>query len=73
MKRSEHKCVEEVNDKLKSRNTVLEQAMVFGDHASDALMLRTMQVETGRGKPKAAAMFLSFCPFCGVRYDALEA
>ncbi|MDK4730520.1 hypothetical protein [Rhizobium phaseoli] len=62
-------CVETVNAKLKERNTRLEQAMMFGECNHDRLMLRTEQVETGRGKPKAVAMFLTFCPFCGVKYD----
>lgn len=68
-------CVEEVNAKLASRNTRLTQAMVLtGDRASNNpnLMLETEQIETGRGKPKAAAMFLSCCPFCGIRYEASD-
>jgi hypothetical protein len=53
-------------------NTRLERAIRFGGDAQNNpnLMLRTEQIETGRGKPKAAAMFLQFCPFCGTRYDA---
>ncbi len=62
-------CVEDVNEKLKSRNTRLSQAMVFGGTKGDALMLETEQVETGRGKAKAVSMFLSYCPFCGEKYE----
>jgi len=62
------KCVETVNQALASRNTRLSQAMIFGAHDHDALMLETEQIETGRGKAKAAAMFLSYCPFCGRKY-----
>lgn len=68
-------CVEEVNAKLVSRNTRLTQALVLtGDRASNNpnLMLETEQIETGRGKPKAAAMFLSCCPFCGERYASSD-
>ncbi|CDZ55044.1 hypothetical protein [Neorhizobium galegae] len=62
-------CVETVNEKLKERNTRLTQAIVFSPRKDDCLMLVTEQIETGRGKPKAVAMFLTYCPFCGVAYD----
>lgn len=63
-------CVGTVNAKLTSYNTRLSQAIVFGeDRGNPNLMLRTEQIETGRGKKKAAAMFATFCPFCGTRYE----
>lgn len=62
-------CVELVNEKLKERNTRLTQAIVFGKHNHDSLMVETAQLEKGRGKEKAVAMFLTYCPFCGVKYD----
>lgn len=61
-------CVEVVNQKLASRNTRLVQAIIFGDHDDDALMLETEQIEKGRGKQKATGVFLSYCPFCGRKY-----
>lgn len=61
-------CVSEINEKLASRNTRLTQALMFGPCDHDALMIETEQVEKGRGKPKAAAMFLTYCPFCGTKY-----
>ncbi|MCO5152537.1 MULTISPECIES: hypothetical protein [unclassified Shinella] len=61
-------CVETVNEKLASRNTRLSQAMMFGEHDHPGLMLETEQVEKGRGKQKAVSMFLTYCPFCGVKY-----
>jgi hypothetical protein len=64
------KCVEIVNKKLATRNTILEQAIVMGDHHGDSLMIKTRQVEVGRGEPRPVAMFASFCPFCGQSYDA---
>lgn len=62
-------CVTEVNAKLETRNTRLSQAMVMGGTKGDALMLQTEQIETGRGKTKAVSMFLSYCPFCGEKYE----
>lgn len=63
------KCADEVDEKLKERNTRLTRALVFGGTGgSPNLMLRTEQIETGRGKPKAIGMFLRHCPFCGVAY-----
>lgn len=66
-------CADEVDAKLEQHNTRLERAMMFdktGRENNADLMLRTYQIETGRGKPKAKAMFISYCPFCGVKYDS---
>lgn len=65
-------CVSTVNEKLATRNTRLTQAMMLGPCTHDGLMLETEQVETGRGKAKPVAMFLTFCPFCGVKYEIDE-
>ena len=64
-------CADEVDEKLASRNTALERGLVFGqpDNRNPHLILRTIQIETGRGKAKASAMFINFCPFCGTKYD----
>lgn len=62
-------CVEMVNTKLETRNTRLAQAMIFGTYEHDGLMLETEQIEKGRGKAKAVTMFLTFCPFCGRKYQ----
>lgn len=61
-------CIETVNEKLASRNTRLSQALMVGEASHPGLMLETHQIETGRGKPKAVAMFLTYCPFCGTKY-----
>jgi len=61
-------CIETVNEKLATRNTVLSQAMMFGTRDHEGLMLETSQIEKGRGKQKAVAMFLTYCPFCGTKY-----
>jgi hypothetical protein len=61
-------CIETVNEKLATRNTRLTQAMMFGPADHPGLMLETHQIETGRGKPKAVSMFITHCPFCGVKY-----
>jgi len=62
-------CVEKINAMLKTRNTRLYQAFTLGaDDVGDRLLLRTEQIETGRGKEKATGMFLTYCPFCGRKY-----
>lgn len=61
-------CIGTVNEKLATRNTRLSQAWKMGDSPDEGLMLETEQIETGRGKSKAVAMFLTYCPFCGVKY-----
>lgn len=65
-------CADEVDQKLAERNTRLTRALVFskaGRENNPDLLLQTDQIEKGRGKPKAVSMFISFCPFCGVKYD----
>ena len=62
-------CIEIVNEKLAERNTRLTQAIVFGKCAHPGLMLETSQIKSGRGQPKAVSMFLTFCPFCGEKYE----
>ncbi|MGO7089435.1 hypothetical protein AB9E14_23455 [Rhizobium leguminosarum] len=61
-------CIQTVNEKLATLNTRLTQAWKMGDSPDEGLMLETDQIEKGRGKPKAVAVFLTFCPFCGVKY-----
>ncbi len=61
-------CIETVNEKLATRNTRLSQAIMFQEANHPGLMLETDQIEKGRGKPKAVSMFLTYCPFCGVKY-----
>lgn len=65
-------CADDVDGKLAERNTRLERGLVFGQPESQnpRLILRTEQIETGRGKAKATAMFIKYCPFCGSKYDA---
>ena len=65
-------CAEEVDAQLASRNTRLRRAIIFGGSRHPGLMIETEQVEKGRGKAKAAAMFPSFCPVCGATYPSAE-
>ena len=72
-------CIETVNAKLAQHNTRLREPMLLmsrgaGDQdQARRLFIETEQIETGRGKPKAMAMFTSRCPFCGEEYAAKEA
>ena len=58
-------CFKHVNEKLKDYNTGLSSNLF--DNPPKAIVA-TYQVETGRGKKKAVAMFASHCPFCGDKY-----
>lgn len=60
-KTKRHKCFTEVDAKLAEHNTRLVTNMFD----SNQLLIETMQVERGRGKPKAKCVIASFCPFCG--------
>ncbi len=68
-------CADAVDRHLADHNARLTRAIVFSDRPSGAnpnLMLYTEQIERGRGKKKASPMFLTYCPFCGVKYDPTE-
>lgn len=64
-------CIQTVNEKLASRNTRLVSSINLADWAEYPL-IRTEQIETGRGKAKACAMQPSYCPFCGTAYEKSE-
>ena len=68
-------CADTTDEMLAAHNTRLTRAMVFnkvGRENNPDLMLRTEQIETGRGKAKAKGMFIAYCPFCGTKYEAGE-
>lgn len=60
-------CINKVNADLKQHNTMLVFTLLGNPSRA---VIDTMQVETGRGKKKAAAVIATFCPFCGERYEA---
>lgn len=57
-------CITDMDAKLAEYNTVLTKPMLGTPRA----ILSTYQLETGRGKKKAAYVFANYCPFCGERY-----
>lgn len=63
-------CIAEVNETLKQHNTMLVFTL-FGNPSR--VIVDTTQIESGRGKKKAAAMIANFCPFCGERYEQAAA
>jgi hypothetical protein len=66
-------CLSTVNAMLAERNTRLMIPIMFGADQTPRVMIETEQVERGRGKPRAVAMFATFCSFYGVRYSAPNA
>lgn len=62
-------CISTVNATLAERNTRLTEAIVFGRRSDrPTIMLQTEVIEKKRGA-RPASMFLSFCPFCGTKYQ----
>lgn len=62
-------CITTVDAMLAERNTRIMIPIMLGGHTPRPMIV-TDQIETGRGKKKAVGMFATFCPFCGVKYDA---
>ncbi len=61
-------CIAEVNKKLAERNTqILLPMFVMKGPVVPFVETRKLN-EKKRGKP--VAMFASFCPFCGLKYEA---
>lgn len=62
-------CIAEVNKLLAPANTRLHQPLMMfsGGKAEEQLFVETEQIEKGRGKKKATAVFARHCPFCGVK------
>lgn len=64
---SAHDCREKIDALLADRNTRVQWVFTLGDEGMGMPWpIATEQVERGRGKKKAAMLFASFCPFCGV-------
>lgn len=61
-------CISKVDALLAERNTRITLPIMLGADQTERAMIVTEQIESGRGKAKAAAMFATFCPFCGENY-----
>lgn len=70
-------CIKNVDEMLATRNTRLSIPMILSFKGEEpkppTLFVQTEQIEKGRGKAKATAMFATFCPFCGAKYTEEEA
>lgn len=61
MKR-EHKCVQEMNDLLRSNNTRLVQTISVTSR--ELIQVATEKADT-KVRKKPVLVFASYCPFCG--------
>lgn len=66
------KCLYLVDKELAKRNTRIVFLMHIPSMKPTTPMIATEQVERGRGKPKAAILGCSYCPFCGKEFDPPE-
>lgn len=64
-------CRERINAGLAQHNTrIAGYFSLEGHKVGEPWAVETVQIEKGRGKAKAVAIFASFCPFCGVSLRA---
>lgn len=60
-------CREKANAALAAHNTRVEAVFSLADNrVGMPWLISTVQVEKGRGKPKAVGLYASYCPLCGV-------
>jgi len=60
-------CRERIDAGLAQHNTRVKSYFTLSANSVGMPWpIETVQVDKGRGKPKASALFASFCPFCGV-------
>jgi hypothetical protein len=72
-KRAACGCMEKANAALAKHNTRIEQLFVLsGDNLGARWPITTVQIEKGRGKPKAMGLVASFCPLCGNKLASTE-
>jgi hypothetical protein len=72
-------CVEKAREGLAAMNTEIDIPIMFS-HAGkgaklsqDRVAIVTKRIKPLRDGKKAALLVATFCPFCGVAYDALDA
>ena len=59
-------CFQTVDTRLAEHNTRIKRYYTLGGGGLGIPWpVETEQVEKGRGKKKAMALFASYCPFCG--------
>jgi hypothetical protein len=64
-------CMEKANAALAPHNTRIEQIFTLsGNRVGMPWPISTVQIEKGRGKPKAMGLVASFCPLCGASLKA---
>lgn len=59
-------CIETVDAMLAEHNTRITLPLILSEDQTPRPMIRTEQIQSGRGKKPAVSMFATFCPFCGV-------
>jgi hypothetical protein len=62
--------MKKANAALAEHNTRIEMLMSLGSRTFNARWpISTVQVEKGRGKPKAMGLVATFCPLCGEKLE----
>jgi hypothetical protein len=59
-------CLSDAAARLRELNTSVVTTLFA---SPERVVLRTDQIQSGRGKAKAAALIATCCPFCGLRYQ----
>lgn len=66
-------CRDKINAQLAKHNTRITPVFSLSEQGIGMpWSIQTEQLEKGRGKPKAMALFASYCPFCGVRLSTKD-
>ena len=61
-----HDCVKRINALLVAQNTVIAEAIAFGNQGREMIQIVTAKADNQkRGRP--STFFASLCPFCGIK------
>jgi len=59
-------CYQKINSELAAHNTKIASYFTLDEsRVGRPWPIETVQLEKGRGKPKAMGLFASYCPICG--------
>jgi hypothetical protein len=71
MTKRQHKCIDEMNDRLKEHNATISTAIDFSGKERELVSVGVVKLDT-KVRKKLPTLFASYCPFCGVALKGMN-